>query len=111
MRVRFLIYYVTLLIAGALFIGLSSPGSGVPPTRPGKEAESRTAALFDSIRDNPARLVDFLRQMPKGGDLHSHLTGAIYAENYIALAARHNLCWDAQSASIIKCGSAGAQAI
>lgn len=111
MRARFLIYYVTLLIAGALYIGLSSRGSGVLPTRPDNEAETRTAALFDSIRDNPARLVDFLRQMPKGGDLHSHLTGAIYAENYIALAARYNLCWDTQSASIIRCGLAGAQPI
>jgi len=28
-------------------------------------------------------LTAFLEQMPKGGDLHNHLTGAVYAETYI----------------------------
>src|SRR5690349_25106961 len=30
--------------------------------------------------------------MPKGGDLHNHLSGAIYAESYIAWAAEAGLC-------------------
>ena len=32
--------------------------------------------------------------MPKGGDLHNHLTGAIYAEDLIDFAASDNLCVD-----------------
>jgi len=30
--------------------------------------------------------------MPKGGDLHNHLSGAIYAERYIEWAAEKGLC-------------------
>ena len=30
--------------------------------------------------------------MPKGGDLHNHLTGSIYAESYLRWAAEDNLC-------------------
>lgn len=29
--------------------------------------------------------------MPKGGDLHNHLSGAVYAEDMIDIAARHGL--------------------
>jgi hypothetical protein len=32
-------------------------------------------------------MLAFLRQMPKGGDLHNHLSGAIYAESYIQWVA------------------------
>ena len=32
--------------------------------------------------------------MPKGADLHSHLTGAVYAESYIEWAAVMPLCID-----------------
>jgi adenosine deaminase len=35
---------------------------------------------FEKIRDNEALLTAFFSQMPKGGDLHHHYSGAIYAE-------------------------------
>src|SRR5688572_26003732 len=112
MRLRLLIYYSLFLIAGALIIILRPAGGReVSSAPPGSEAEQRTAAFFDSIRDNPSRLVEFVRQMPKGGDLHNHFTGAIYAETYINLAARYNLCWYAESTSIKACGSPGEQQI
>lgn len=38
---------------------------------------------FESIRGNKAALTAFFSQMPKGGDLHNHLTGSIYTETYI----------------------------
>ena len=37
-------------------------------------------------------MLAFLRKMPKGADLHSHLSGAIYAESYIQWAAEKGLC-------------------
>jgi hypothetical protein len=37
--------------------------------------------------------------MPKGGDLHTHLSGAVYAERYIAWAAERELC--VNSANIV----------
>ncbi len=55
-------------------------------------AEYRTAAYFETIRDKPEPLAIFVRAMPKGGDLHNHLSGAIYAESYIQWAAEDGLC-------------------
>ena len=63
--------------------------------------ESRTEAYFESIRKDPNLLLAFLREMPKGGDLHNHLTGSIYAESYIQLAAKHGDCVDPKSFSIL----------
>jgi adenosine deaminase len=55
-------------------------------------AEQRTSAYFDSIRRNPLLLEAFIREMPKGGDLHNHLSGAVYAEHYIEMAVSDKLC-------------------
>src|ERR1041385_8545955 len=55
-------------------------------------AEQRTATYFESIRKSPPKQMAFLLKMPKGGDLHNHLSGAIYAERYIEWAAEKGLC-------------------
>jgi adenosine deaminase len=54
--------------------------------------EARTAAAFDRIADNPAALRLFLQAMPKGADLHNHLGGSTYAEDFLAWAAADGLC-------------------
>lgn len=54
-----------------------------------------TQRYLDRVRDNPERLRDFLRPMPKGGDLHTHLSGAVPAEALIRFAADDGLCIDA----------------
>jgi adenosine deaminase len=41
---------------------------------------------FNDIRNNQAELEYFFTQMPKGGDLHNHLTGSVYAETYFQFA-------------------------
>jgi adenosine deaminase len=64
-----------------------------PPAAPDQIlAEQRTAAYFESVRDEPLALAAFLRAMPKGGDLHNHPSGAEYAERFIAYAAEDGLC-------------------
>src|SRR6266853_5063919 len=55
-------------------------------------SEQRTARYFESIRKSPPQMLAFLLKMPKGGDLHSHLSGAVYAESYIQWAADNGLC-------------------
>src|SRR5207245_9795029 len=55
-------------------------------------AEQRTARHFESLRKSPPQLLAFLLAMPKGGDLHNHLSGAIYAESYIQWASESGLC-------------------
>ena len=54
--------------------------------------EARTAQYFDAIAGAPPLRTAFLRAMPKGAELHVHLTGAIYAENYIRWAVEDGLC-------------------
>lgn len=41
-------------------------------------------SYFEKIRTNEAELTAFIAQMPKGGDLHHHYSGSVYAETYIA---------------------------
>ncbi|HEX8814867.1 MAG TPA: adenosine deaminase [Terriglobales bacterium] len=55
-------------------------------------AEQRTAHYMESVRHQPSLLLAFLRDMPKGGDLHNHLDGAVYAEDFIDYAVASNLC-------------------
>lgn len=63
--------------------------------------EQKTARYLDSIRNQPSLLLAFLHEMPKGGDLHNHLTGAIYAEDYIDFAASDNLCVDRTTSRLL----------
>lgn len=38
--------------------------------------------------------------MPKGADLHTHLSGAMYAEDYLKLAADNGYCFDRRTLSL-----------
>jgi adenosine deaminase len=51
-----------------------------------------TAQSFDSLRGDHPAMRAFLYRMPKGGDLHVHLSGAVYAERLIDWAAQQGLC-------------------
>ena len=83
-RGRVLVASCVILLAGCV-------RSAVPPAAAAGEAESaateRTAAWFEAHRSSPGLLRTFIQRMPKGGDLHNHLSGAIYAESYLAWAA------------------------
>jgi adenosine deaminase len=63
-------------------------------------------ARFEAARPNHTDLRAFLRRMPKGGDLHTHLSGAVYAERFIAWAAQEKLCADPANTLLSKpqCG-------
>jgi adenosine deaminase len=64
-------------------------------------SEQKTSRYFESVRRQPPLLLAFLHEMPKGGDLHNHLSGAIYAEDLIDFAASDNLCVDRTSSRLI----------
>jgi adenosine deaminase len=68
---------------------------------PPPDPTALTAETFEQIRDNPPWLAAFLQDMPKGGDLHSHLTGAIYAESYIRWAAEDGLCLERTTLALV----------
>ena len=46
---------------------------------------------LEKIRTNPAALTAFFSQMPKGGDLHHHYSGSVYAETFFDIAVDSNL--------------------
>jgi adenosine deaminase len=63
--------------------------------------EEKTAKYMESVRHQPGLLLAFLQQMPKGGDLHVHLAGAIYAESMIDWASENALCVDRTTSKLI----------
>ena len=56
--------------------------------------ERRAALSIESLRTSPLELRNLLLKMPKGGDLHNHLYGALYAETWIENAAEDHMCLD-----------------
>ena len=56
---------------------------------------------FAELKKNPLELYAFLYRMPKGGDLHNHLSGAIYAETFLKAAAEQHLCIDKAQLKIV----------
>ncbi len=59
-----------------------------------QSSEQRAELSLQAARENPLQLRHFLFGMPKGGDLHNHLSGAVYAESWIRAAAEDHLCVD-----------------
>jgi adenosine deaminase len=57
-------------------------------------SEQRAELNLKAARENPLQLRHFLLGMPKGGDLHNHLSGAVYAESWIRAGAEDHLCID-----------------
>jgi adenosine deaminase len=67
-----------------------------------QNAEEKTAQYLESVRHQPGLLLAFLQQMPKGGDLHVHLSGAIYAESFIDWASENALCVDRSTSKLMR---------
>lgn len=76
------------LLAVGLGVGVCPAAKAQPSA-----ATARTARAFAAARNagQPA-LEMFLRRMPKGADLHMHLSGAVYAETFLKDAAEDGLC-------------------
>ena len=50
------------------------------------------AALVAGTEPKTAELTLFFSQMPKGGDLHHHYSGAVYAESYVDFLDKQGVC-------------------
>jgi adenosine deaminase len=66
-----------------------------------QSAEQRTSLYLERARKQPQLMLAFLRDLPKGGDLHNHLDGAIYAEDLVDFAADGGLCVDRTSSRLL----------
>ncbi|SHG28748.1 adenosine deaminase [Flavobacterium micromati] len=64
---------------------------------------SQTASEhLEKIRDNEAELTAFFSQMPKGGDIHHHFSGSIYAEPLLQRAIIENFYLNTETMDVRK---------
>lgn len=82
------------------------PAGGVTPVPEGdaggNAAEAAAAAAFQTLAADSARLYAFLFALPKGGDLHSHLSGAVYAESFLAWAEEDGFCIAVETLTVVR---------
>jgi adenosine deaminase len=70
-----------------------------------KAAEQRAIRAFEAAKASKANALEleaFLEKMPKGADLHMHLSGAVYAETFLKDAAADNLCLNPVTLSFVR---------
>jgi hypothetical protein len=90
----------------AIVVALIGPAATLAANRPtvsdsdSNSNAARTERYFQSVRNNPNLLLTFLREMPKGGDLHNHLSGSIYAESLIQWGSESKDCVDPKTFTI-----------
>jgi hypothetical protein len=90
---------VLALLAASGLTGCAA--QALAPPRSSTGAEARAAQYFAALPpDSPERLA-FLSQMPKGGDLHNHLSGAIFAESWLRWGAEDGTCADLAGLRIV----------
>lgn len=103
MKLRPLTLAATLVIGAAVLIPARARAAqaAAATARRSENSAARTARYLDSVRESPPLAEDFLARMPKGGDLHNHLSGAVYAESFIEYAAHDGLCVSLDTVSLI----------
>jgi adenosine deaminase len=90
---------VSKLACRILIAVLLLASSALPQKAP--SPEQKTARYFESVRNQPSLLMDFLKRMPKGADLHNHLSGAVYAESFVKWAVQDGLCIDRVNSAVV----------
>ncbi len=64
---------------------------------------SQTAESYlEKIRNNEALLTAFFQQMPKGGDLHHHFSGSVYAEPLLERAIAEDFYLNIETMGVAK---------
>ena len=72
---------------------------------PGQSGDRNGELQLAAARANPLQLRQFLKKMPKGADLHYHLSGGVYAESFIRSAVEDGLCVDTKKLAFTKCAN------
>jgi adenosine deaminase len=93
------IVLVLLLAVVAISVSVGLGDDAVTPTAGERRA---IQAFADAEALGEPGLYALLRDMPKGGDLHMHLTGAVYAETFIKDAAADGMCVDVKALGLVK---------
>jgi adenosine deaminase len=90
----------------ACVLGLLLIFAGNAPAQhtPASHTSAAGRAFAEAQKKGPLALHAFLWEMPKGGDLHVHLSGAVYAETWLRDAAEDGLCVDPRRLAFDKNG-------
>lgn len=92
---------LTLVLLFAVSAAAQSPDARRAGLKSESTHEQKTSSYFESIGKSPPQQLAFLLRMPKGGDLHNHLSGSIYAESYIQWAAENGLCVNNETMTLL----------
>ncbi|MEC5163932.1 MULTISPECIES: hypothetical protein [unclassified Janthinobacterium] len=86
-----------------LMIALAIAGgaNAAPPVSNEDITKRHFAELLAGPQPKTAELTMFFSMMPKGGDLHHHYSGAIYAEQYLEWVDKQRFCVDKASYQIV----------
>jgi adenosine deaminase len=94
-----------------LFVALASTSpaqTGHQVVRFDDSHEDRASRAFEAAKkEGPLALRTFLVGMPKGADLHVHLSGAIYAESFLRAAGEDGVCVDTKTLAFAKAPGGG----
>jgi adenosine deaminase len=92
--------------------GGSGGGGGASCGTPSECAVAWEQAASDKfdvlVAGSPDALATFLKEVPKGGDLHNHLTGAVYAETYLDWAKADGDCINTTTFAAVYSGQCSA---
>src|SRR5450830_267873 len=77
-------------VAAALFCAMPHGAMAAPSNE--EITKRHFAALVSGAHPQLAELTMFFTMMPKGGDLHHHYSGALYAEQYVDFLDKQGLC-------------------
>jgi adenosine deaminase len=92
MKTPFRPHLISPAITSIAIFAISALFAATTPAQVLTPAEIKTSKALENVRANPLELEAFLTNMPKGTDLHVHLSGAVYAESWIRAAAEDQLC-------------------
>ncbi|MGA2812540.1 MAG: adenosine deaminase [Candidatus Acidiferrum sp.] len=108
---RALQFSLVLVMAGATITCATAQAQSksAAPTPAAKStdgtAEQRANRGLEAAKSSPPALYAWLVKMPKGGDLHSHISGAVYAETFIKDAIEDRLCINTTALAFAKATS------
>ena len=85
----------------ALLLASSAQAKGPAGSKANEAATARHYAALIAHEPKLAELTMFFTQMPKGGDLHHHYSGAVYAEQYVDFLDREGFCVDKATYRIV----------
>lgn len=89
-----------LIVVATLYTESTALAERVNPA-PSERSVAKTGSYLEKIKTDTPRLIAFLNRFPKGGDLHTHVSGAGYIEFGLEYALEHGYYYDPEHLKIV----------